>query len=109
MGRSRCRAGPGGRAFKTLTAGFQASASGRTGADQVVMFYATNSAEAAGPAEALIGDAGFAPVSTGTLARTDVGHQEPNGALYGEEFHYDDAVAAVRRLRGTIPAGTGRS
>lgn len=96
------------KAFNTLTAGFQASASGRTGPDRVVMFYATNADGAAGAAEALITDAGFDPVATGTLARTDVGHQEPKGDLYGEEFHRDDALAAVRRLRGTLPAGTGR-
>lgn len=28
--------------------------------------------------------------------------------LYGEEFHHDDAVAAVARLRGTPPSGRGR-
>lgn len=96
------------KAFNTLTAGFQASASGRTGPDRVVMFYAANAEDAAAPAEELIRQAGFDPVRTGTLARTDVGHQEPKGDLYGEEFHHDDAVAAVRRLRGTLPAGTGR-
>jgi predicted dinucleotide-binding enzyme len=96
------------KAFNTLTAGFQASAAGRTGPDRVVMFYGTNASEAAGTAEALINDAGFDPVCTGTLARTEVGHQEPKGDLYGEEFQHDDAIAAVRRLRGTIPAGTGR-
>jgi len=96
------------KAFNTLTAGFQASASGRTGPDRVVMFYATGSGQAAAAAETLIRDAGFDPVATGTLARTNVGHQEPKGDLYGEEFHHDDAIAAVRRLRGTIPAGTGR-
>jgi predicted dinucleotide-binding enzyme len=102
---------PGARytkSFNTLTAGFQASASGRTGPDRVVMFYATNSEDTAAPTEALIRQAGFDPVRTGTLARTDVGHQEPKGDLYGEEFHHDDAVAAVQRLRGTLPAGTGR-
>jgi 8-hydroxy-5-deazaflavin:NADPH oxidoreductase len=96
------------KAFNTLTAGFQASASGRTGPDRVVMFYGTNSEDAVAPAERLIQQAGFDPVRTGTLARTDVGHQEPKGDLYGEEFQRDDAVAAVRRLRGTLPAGTGR-
>jgi predicted dinucleotide-binding enzyme len=96
------------KAFNTLTAGFRASASGRTGPDRVAMFYATNSEDAAAAAEALIQQAGFDPVRTGTLARTDVGHQEPKGDLYGEEFHHDDAVAAVQRLRGTLPAGTGR-
>lgn len=96
------------KAFNTLTAGFQAAASGRTGPDRVVMFYAANSEDAAAATETLIRQAGFDPVRTGTLARTDVGHQEPKGDLYGEEFHHDDAVAAVRRLRGTLPAGTGR-
>ena len=42
------------------------------------------------------------------LARTEVGHQEPKGDLYGEEFHHDDAVAAVGRLRGRRPSGRGR-
>lgn len=96
------------KAFNTLTAGFQASSSGRTGPGRVVMFYATNVDAAAPAVEALISDAGFDAVRTGTLARTDAGHQEPKGDLYGEEFHHDDAIAAVRRLRGTIPAGTGR-
>lgn len=96
------------KAFNTLTAGFQRSAAGRTGPDRVVMFYATEEDNAAPRVEALITDAGFDPVRTGTLARTDVGHQEPKGDLYGEEFHHDDAVAAVARLRGTAPSGAGR-
>ena len=72
------------------------------------MFYATDHDAAAGLAEELITSAGFDPVRTGTLARTEVGHQEPKGDLYGEEFHHDDAVAAVARLRGTPPSGKGR-
>lgn len=96
------------KAFNTLTAGFQASSAGRTGPDRVVMFYATGHDSTAPLAEELITSAGFDPVRTGTLARTEVGHQEPKGDLYGEEFHHDDAVAAVSRLRGTPPSGTGR-
>src|SRR5207245_2468633 len=65
-------------------------------------------AAAAGVAVELITSAGFDPVRTGTLARTEVGHQEPKGDLYGEEFHHDDAVAAVARLKGTPPSGKGR-
>ena len=61
---------------------------------------------AGGPeAERLIDDAAFDPVRTGTLARTEVGYQEPKGDLYGEEFHHEDAVAP---LRGTPPSGRGR-
>jgi 8-hydroxy-5-deazaflavin:NADPH oxidoreductase len=97
------------KAFNTLTAGFQASSAGRTGPDRVVMFYATDRDDAAARAERLIDDAGFDPVRTGTLARTEAGHQEPKGDLYGEEFHHhDDAAAAVARLRGTPPSGRGR-
>ena len=96
------------KAFNTLTAGFQASSAGRTGPDRVVVFYATDHDVAAPRAERLINDAGFDPVRTGTLARTEAGHQEPKGDLYGEEFHHEDAVAAVARLRGTPPSGRGR-
>ena len=96
------------KAFNTLTAGFQASSAGRTGPDRVVVFYATDHDDAAPRAERLINDAGFDPVRTGTLARTEAGHQEPKGDLYGEEFHHGDAVAAVARLRGTPPSGRGR-
>ena len=96
------------KAFNTLTSGFQASSAGRTGPDRVVMFYATDHDEAAPEAERLVNDAGFDPVRTGTLARTEAGHQEPKGDLYGEEFHHEDAVAAVARLRGTPPSGRGR-
>ena len=96
------------KAFNTLTAGFQASSAGRTGPDRVVIFYATDRDDAALTAERLINDAGFDPVRTGTLARTEVGHQEPKGDLYGEEFHHGDAVTAVGRLRGTPPSGRGR-
>ncbi len=102
---------PGARwvkAFNTLTAGFQASSAGRTGPDRVVMFFATDHEDVTGEVAELIKSAGFDPVRTGTLARTEVGHQEPKGDLYGEEFHHDDAVAIVGRLRGSAPSGKGR-
>jgi predicted dinucleotide-binding enzyme len=96
------------KAFNTLTAGFQASAAGRTGPDRVVLFYATDHDDAVEVAEQVINAAGFEPVRTGTLRRTEVGHQEPKGDLYGEEFHLDDARERVAALRGTPPSGRGR-
>ncbi len=96
------------KAFNTLTAGFQASSAGRTGPDRVVIFYATDHDDVVLAVERLINDVGFDPVRTGTLARTEAGHQEPKGDLYGEEFHHEDAAAAVGRLRGTPPSGRGR-
>ena len=75
-----------------------------------MVFYATDHDDAAPRAERLINDAGFDPVRTGTLARTEAGHQEPKGDLYGEEFHHQDAVAAVARLpRHTPSAAAARS
>jgi predicted dinucleotide-binding enzyme len=109
--RQHALAVPGARwskAFNTLTAGFQAASSGRTGPDRVVMFYAADQDDAATVVARLINDAGFDPVRTGSLERTEVGHQEPKGDLYGEEFHHDQAVALVAKLRGTPPSGTGR-
>lgn len=102
---------PGARwtkAFNTLTAGFQATSAGRTGSDRVVMFFAADDEEAASVVAALIDDAGFDPVRTGSLDRNDVGHQEPKGELYGEEFHHDQALALVGELRGSAPSGKGR-
>lgn len=109
--RHNARKAPGARwvkAFNTLTAGFQGSSAGRIGADRVVMYYATDTDGVVPVVEEIITDAGFDPICTGTLERNDVGHQEPKGDLYGEEFHHDDALAAVARLRGTPPSGNGR-
>jgi 8-hydroxy-5-deazaflavin:NADPH oxidoreductase len=91
------------KAFNTLTAQFQADSAGRTGDDRVVMFYAADDDTAADVVAQIVSDIGFDPVRTGTLNRNEVGHQEPNGELYGKEFHHDDAVAAVTKLRGKHP------
>jgi len=109
--RANAHKAPGARwakAFNTLTAGFQAASAGRTGPDRVVLFYATDDDSAGPVVEQVITDAGFDPVRSGTLDLNDVGHQEPKGDLYGEEFHREAALAAVTRLRGTPPSGRGR-
>jgi predicted dinucleotide-binding enzyme len=94
---------PGARwtkAFNTLTSGFQASAAGRTGDDRVALFYCGDDEEASDVVAGLIEDAGFAAVRIGGLA--DAGPMEAPrrpGAVYGEEYHRDDALAYVAALR----------
>ena len=86
---------PGARlvkAYNTLTAGFQASAAGRTGADRVVMFLCGDDPTAKTVVSRLITDSGFTPFDIGTLA--DAAPMEAPrrpGAVYGEEFHLADA------------------
>jgi predicted dinucleotide-binding enzyme len=89
------------KAFNTLASKVLAAKAGLTGSARVVLFYGTDDDAAATVAERLLTDAGFDPVRTGTLARDEVGHQEPGGELYNHVFHHDDAVAAVEKLRGT--------
>jgi 8-hydroxy-5-deazaflavin:NADPH oxidoreductase len=93
---------PGARytkAFNTMTAGFQAEAAGRTGADRVVMFLCGDDEEAKRIVAELIDDAGFTPVDMGGTA--DAAPMEAPrrpGAVYGEEFHEQEARAYVASL-----------
>jgi len=91
------------KAFNTLQSKVLASSAGKTGANQVVVFYGTDDDAAAPKVAQLLTDAGFDPVRTGTLDRNEVGHQEPPGDLYNHVFHHDDDVTAVEKLRGTPP------
>lgn len=92
------------KAFNTLTAGFQASAAGRTGADRVVLFLAGDDGEAKATVTELIDDAGFAPVDLGAAAQSTV-MEAPRreGAVYGEEYHLQDAEAVVEAVRAGAP------
>ena len=96
---------PGARytkAFNTLTSGFQAQAAGRTGPDRVVMFLCGDDAEAKRLVAGLVEDAGFTAVDMGGVA--DAAPMEAprrQGAVYGEEFHEDEARAFVANVRGT--------
>ena len=96
---------PGARytkAFNTLTSGFQAQAAGRTGPDRVVMFLCGDDEEAKGVVAGLIEDAGFTAVDMGGVA--DAAPMEAPrraGAVYGEEFHEQEARAFVANLRAT--------
>jgi predicted dinucleotide-binding enzyme len=88
------------KTFNTLTSGFQASAAGRTGPDRVVMFLCGDDDEAKGVVAGLIDDAGFTPVDMGGTA--DAAPMEAPrrpGAVYGEEYHEQEARAFVESLR----------
>jgi 8-hydroxy-5-deazaflavin:NADPH oxidoreductase len=94
---------PGARytkSFNTLTAGFQAEASQRTGPNRVAMFYCGDDGEAKAVVARLIEDAGFVPVDIGGTA--DAAPMEAprrEGALYGEEYREPEAREAVEALR----------
>jgi predicted dinucleotide-binding enzyme len=90
------------KAYNTMTAGFQAEAAGRTGPDRVVMFYAGDDEGANTVVACLIDDSGFDPVYVGSLTGDVVWMEPPRreGALYGEEFHLQEAREAVARLTG---------
>jgi predicted dinucleotide-binding enzyme len=87
------------KAYHTLTAGFQASAAGRTGPDRVVMFYAGEDAEAKSVVARLIDDSGFEPEVMGGWAtvRSREAPRRPRG-VYGEEYHLAEAQAFVARV-----------
>jgi 8-hydroxy-5-deazaflavin:NADPH oxidoreductase len=87
------------KAFNTMTAGFQAAAAGRTGPARVVMFLCGDDQEAKRIVAGLIDDAGFTPVDMGGTA--DAAPMEAPrrpGAVYGEEFHEQEARAYVAGL-----------
>lgn len=90
------------KAYNTMTSGFQAEAAGRVGPDRVVMFYAGDDEEANHVVAGLIEDSGFDPVYVGSLAGDVVCMEPPRreGALYGEEFHLQEARETVARLTG---------
>jgi predicted dinucleotide-binding enzyme len=94
---------PGARytkSFNTLTSGFQAQAAGRTGPDRVVLFLCGDDEEAKRVVAGLIDDAGFTPVDMGgTSDAAPMEAPRRSGAVYGEEFHEDEARAFVAEHR----------
>jgi predicted dinucleotide-binding enzyme len=92
------------KSFNTLTAGFQAEASQRTGADRVAMFYCGDDGDAKAVVAGLIEDAGFVPIDVGGTA--DAAPMEAprrEGAMYGEEYREPEAREAVEALRAGRP------
>lgn len=102
---------PGARlvkAFNTLTAGFQATAAGRSGDDRAALFLAGEDEAAKATVATLIEEIGFAPVDLGGWDQVGI-MEAPRrpGAVYGEEYRPDAAqrIAAVVR---TDPAAAAR-
>jgi predicted dinucleotide-binding enzyme len=88
------------KSFNTLTSGFQAEASRRSGDERVVLFLCGDDAEAKAVVAGLIEDAGFVPVDVGGIADARV-MEAPRreGAVYGEEYREPEARAVVEALR----------
>ena len=81
---------------------FRPQAAGRTGPDRVVMFLCGDDEEAKRVVAGLIDDAGFTPVDMGAVA--DAAPMEAprrEGAVYGEEFHEQQARDFVAGLRSS--------
>ena len=98
---------PGARlvkSFNTLTAGFQASESGRPADRRVVQWVCGDDDEAKAQVAQLIRDAGFEPFDVGGLADAAV-MEAPRreGAVYGEEYRPADARAVVEAVRAGRP------
>jgi predicted dinucleotide-binding enzyme len=98
---------PGARytkSFNTLTSGFQADASQRTGDDRVVLFLCGDDAEAKATVSGLIEDAGFVPVDVGGTADAAV-MEAPRreGAVYGEEYREPEARVVAEAVREGRP------
>jgi 8-hydroxy-5-deazaflavin:NADPH oxidoreductase len=98
---------PGARytkSFNTLTAGFQAEAAGRHGAQRVVQWICGDDVAAKQVVARLIDDAGFAAVDLGGTAGCAV-MEAPRraGAVYGEEYRLPEARAVVEAVRAGRP------
>lgn len=88
------------RGFNTLTAGFQATASTRSGDERAVLFICGDYPEAKRVAARLIEDAGFVAVDVGSSADAAV-MEAPRrpGSVYGEEYRLAEARAVADAVR----------
>ena len=92
------------KSFNTLTAGFQAEAAGRRGAQRVVQWICGDDVAAKQVVARLIEDAGFAPVDLGGTAGCAV-MEAPRrpGAVYGEEYRLPEAREVVEAVHAGRP------
>jgi predicted dinucleotide-binding enzyme len=87
------------RGFNTLTAGFQAEASGRPGDERAVLFICGDYSAAKGVVAGLIEDAGFAAVDLGASSDAAV-MEAPRrpGSVYGEEYRLPEALSVAEAV-----------
>jgi 8-hydroxy-5-deazaflavin:NADPH oxidoreductase len=92
------------KSFNTLTAGFQAQTASRTGDERVVQWLCGDDEGAKQIVSELITDAGFVPVDLGGTAECWV-MEAPRrpGAVYGEEYRLNEAMAVIRALHDGRP------
>lgn len=88
------------KSFNTLTSAFQAETAGRPSAERVVQWLCGDDGAAKKVVAGLIEDAGFQPVDLGGIADCAV-MEAPRrpGAVYGEEYRLEDALAVVDAVR----------
>ena len=92
------------KCFNTLTAGFQAEAATRQGADRVVQWLCGDDGEAKQIVSRLVADMGYVPVDVGGTATCQV-MEAPRrpGAVYGEEYRVHDVDAVLDAVRAGQP------
>ena len=94
------------KCFNTLTAGFQAAATTRTGDDRVVQWIAGDDTAAKDTVAELVQACGYVPVDLAGIDACSV-MEAPRrpGAVYGEEYRKADAQAVVAAVHAgrTIP------
>jgi hypothetical protein len=91
------------KSFNTLTAGFQAEAAGRTGAERVVQWIAGDDGDAKLILADLIEQMGYVPIDVGGTGGCQV-MEAPRrpGSVYGEEYRAADAQAVVEAVQKGI-------
>jgi 8-hydroxy-5-deazaflavin:NADPH oxidoreductase len=92
------------KSFNTLTAGFQAEAADRRGAERVVQWVCGDDRDAKARVSALIDAMGYVAVDLGSTAECAV-MEAPRreGAVYGEEYRVADARAVVDAVHAGRP------
>jgi 8-hydroxy-5-deazaflavin:NADPH oxidoreductase len=88
------------KAYNTLTAGFQAATTGRTGPDRIAMPYCATDDQAKTVVTQLIEDSGFAPFEVDWELTSWMEPPRRPGAFYGEDWTLATAQALLDQITG---------